>query len=378
MTQRDYFANGAIVNLKKILLDCEPKNIFLVTGKKSYENSGAKESIEILLKDVGVVRFSDFETNPQFSDIQRGVDYFREGNYDLVIAVGGGSVIDVAKSINILSANPKDLFSYIEKKEKIRIRGKPLIAIPTTSGSGSEATHFSVVYRDKIKYSLADPIILPDYAIVDPDLTMSMSKDLTASTGMDALSQAIESFWNINSTEESKEYSKKAIEFIMSNLEKAVNDPSEKSREAMAKASNLAGKAINITQTTASHAVSYPITSYFNIPHGHAAGLTIPQMMVYNSEVTLKDLLDKRGVEYIKKIMKELTNLIGTENVEQASEKISNLMINIGLETKLSKLGIDDEGIKIIIQNGFNPDRVKNNPRRLTEESLREMLKKIR
>ena len=377
--QQEYLGFESINNLKEILSKHNPKNIFLVTGKSSYEKCGAKKAIEPYLENCNVINFYDFEVNPKLKDIEKGIEVFKKNNCDFVIAVGGGSVMDVAKSINVLAANDEKPQEYVDKKINIENRGKTLVAIPTTSGSGSEATRFAVIYINKIKCSLDHEFVVPDYAIVDPHFTMNLPKEITASAGMDALCQAIESYWCINSTDKSKNYAKEAIKLAMSNLSDAVNNPSEQSREAMSKAAHLAGKAINISKTTSCHAVSYPITSYFNVLHGHAVALTLGQMLVYNSSVTKNDLSDKRGVDYVKTTIDEIVNLIGAWNAEEASEKISNLMEEIGLSTKLSRLGIrTNNDINIIIKNGFDPDRVKNNPRKLTEEALREILSNIR
>jgi len=196
---------------------------------------------------------------------------------------------------------------------------------------------------------------------------------------MDALCQAVESYWSINSTDESKNYAGEAIKIVMGNLSDAVNNPSDRSREAMSKAAHLAGKAINISKTTACHAISYPITSYFNVSHGHAVALTLAPMLVYNSGVTEQDVLDEREEDYVKNILNEIVNMLNAESVGEASKKITSLMEDIGLSTKLNELGIKtQEDVDIIVKNGFNPDRVKNNPRELTEETLREILGNIR
>src|SRR5262249_51347864 len=140
-------------------------------------------------------------------------------------------------------------------------RGLPLVAIPTTAGSGSEATPFAVLYVGHVKHSIAGPAMLPDVAIVDPSLTDSMSPALTAVTGMDAFSQAVESYWCIHSTERSKAYARRAIALVLEHLEVAVTAPREENRRAMSKAAHLAGRAIAITKTTGAHALSYPLTS---------------------------------------------------------------------------------------------------------------------
>ncbi len=379
MPQQEYLGFNSVNNLKKILLKHNPKNIFLATGKESYERCGAKSIISNILKNYNIIYFDDFEINPKLKDIEKGIKIFRKNNCDFVIAVGGGSAIDAAKSINILASNEGNPEDYITTIKKIENQGKALAAIPTTAGSGSEATKFAVVYMGKTKYSLQHEFMTPDYAIVDTQFTINLPRAITASTGMDAFCQAVESYWCINSTEESKKYAEQAIKIILKNLSKAANNPSTESREAMSKAAHLAGKAINISKTTACHAVSYPITSYFNVPHGHAAALTLPSMLVYNSEVNKDDLLDKRGIDYVNKTVNEIVKFIGVKGVGDASQKIRNLMQEIGLKTKLSELGIKTQNdIDIIIKNGFNPDRVKNNPRKLTEGALRKILENIK
>lgn len=376
--QKEHFGVGSIVKLKDILSQNEAKNIFLIRGKKSYEVSGIKKIIEALLKEYNVTEFYNFEPNPKIEDIVRGIDEFKKSDIDFVIGVGGGSVIDMAKAISALGVQSDEPEKYIKNKKEIKNRGKKLIAIPTTAGTGSEATHFAVVYINKTKYSLKHKYLLPNYAIIDPQFTFSLPKRITASTGMDALSQAIESYWCINSNKESKKYAEEAIKLIMKNLPLAVNKSEQSARVEMSKAANLAGKAINITQTTACHAISYPITSYFNIPHGHAVSLTLGSMLVYNSNVSVKDVLDKRGINYIKETMDSLIKIIGATDEYMAKEIINNLMREISLEIRLDELNINKNDIELIIKNGFNPDRVKNNPRLLTKENLRKILNDLR
>ncbi len=376
----EYIGKNSIKNLQTIIKKYSFKNIFLVTGKKSFEISKAKKIILNLLKDCNITRFFDFSPNPKIEDIKKGLELFKKGKYNIIIAVGGGSVIDIAKSIAIFSTNNGMIEKFIKKEINIEKNGTPLICIPTTAGSGSQATHFAVIYINKIKYSLGHTtFMLPDYSIVDPQFTYSLPPKITASTGMDALSQAIESYWNINSTKESKKYAEKAIKLVVNNLVKAVNDLNKESRRNMSIAAHYAGKAINISKTTACHAISYPITSYFNVSHGHAVALTLPSMFIYNSKVNEIDILDPRGLDYVKKTMKKLKTIIGVSTFLEAKQKIEQIMLKIGLEIKLNKLGIKTQNdIELIIKNGFNPERVKNNPRKLTEYNLRNILEEIK
>jgi alcohol dehydrogenase class IV len=336
--------------------------------------------MSIIEKDADFHHYDDIFPSPTVKGVKNALVVYKKQNYDAIIAVGGGSVLDIGKSVSIFSNNEGKIEDYLLKKKAINRKGAPLILIPTTTGTGSEATHFAVIFIDYTKYSLAHPDYLQaDYIIIDPELTYSLPSRVTAYTGMDALSQGIESYWNVNSTSESKEYAKKAIKLIFHNLLDAVQNPNESNRYNMAIAANFAGKAINITKTTACHSISYPITSYYNIPHGQAVALTLPSMILFNSKVNESDVLDPRGVKYVKKIMSEIITIIGASNFIEAKEKMEKFIKDIGLETNLTNLGIKTQkDIDIIIKNGFNPDRVKNNPRSLTETQLRKILDEIR
>ena len=374
MEQHEILEPGSIKLLPKIIQQKNFKRLFLVTGQSSFEQLDQQFKISKMLRNWPLVRFSEFETNPKLADIKKGIDIFRQTQAETVIAIGGGSVMDVAKAINFLAVQEVDPEVYLTSNVNPKHRGLPLIAVPTTSGSGSEATRFAVVYIDKVKYSLSHDWILPEYAIIDPELTHNLPPKLTAVTGFDALSQAIEAYWSVNSTSESKKYSREAIKLILQHLEETVNRPRHSDRTAMSKAAHLASKAINIALTTACHAISYPITSYFGIPHGHAVALTLGRMLVYNSRVTKDDINDARGVAYVKNVISDLVKQLGSKSPPGAARKISALMESCGLECSLSELKIDNQGIETVVKNGFNPGRMKNNPRMVTETALRKIL----
>ena len=376
----EYIGFNLIRRLEKILKKNKFQKIFLITGRKSFENTNIKKIIYNILKDYKFYHFNDYTLNPKVEDIKKGVKLFKKEKGDVIVAIGGGTVIDIGKLISLFSTNQGKIEDFILKKNKIKQKGIPLIRIPTTAGSGSEATHFAVVYIEKTKYSIAEfKYLQPRYVIVDPQLTLYLPSKISAISGMDAFCQAIESYWNINSTKKSKKYATRAIELVKNNLLKVINNPDKNSRLNMALAANYAGKAINITKTTACHAVSYPITSYFDVPHGHAVALTLSSMIKFNSEVSENDILDPRGVKYVKKTMKDLISLIGATNFEEAKKLTNIFMKNIGLETNLKNLGIKtNEDINLIIKNGFNPERIRNNPRNLTESQLRKILGEIK
>jgi len=378
MKQQEIFGVGSLNKIGRLASRLKAKKIFLVTGGNSYQTSGAKKALGDQLAKAQIITFSDFEINPKLKDIKRGIGLFKKTRPDLVIAIGGGSVIDVAKAVNSLAANPGDSADYIKGKRIISQPGKPLIAVPTTSGSGSEATHFAVVYIGKTKHSLAHTSILPTIALVDPRLTFNLPSKQTVASGLDALSQAIEAYWSVNSTPLSKRYSARAIKLAMKNLKTATTRSTKTPRVAMSQAAHLAGKAINIAKTTACHAISYPLTSFFGIPHGHAVALTLSSLLRFNASIAAADSLEKRGVVYVKKMLKKLSTLIaGTPSIEVAANKLDQLLTEVGVETELSKLNINRNDIEQIIKNGFNPDRVKNNPRQLTRDALRQILVKL-
>ena len=360
MKQKVYFEFGKI---KKILKKEKVRDIFLVVGKTSFEKSGAKKKLnEILSKDFNVVRFSSFSSNPKIEEINKGLRLFKKGEYGILLSIGGGSSIDVAKSIKLFSK--KDI---------------PLVAVPTTAGSGSEATYFIVYYESKKKVSEGNPRrTLPNYAILDYRLLNSLPNKIMASSGIDALGQAIESYWSIHSNGESREYSRKAIKLLMKYLGLAVKNRNKRSLKKIMMGAHLAGKAINITKTTACHSLAYPMTSYFKIPHGHAVGLTLGEMLKFNYGVSEKNCLDRKGVKWVKNTILEISRLLGCKNPKDAGDKIYSLMKEIGLETKFSQFGLEKKDVETIIKNGFNPKRVKNNPRLLTKENLREILKNIK
>ena len=377
MKQKEYIGFESLKQLGSVLNEFSAKRVFLVTGKDSYFSSGAKKHLADFLAGCEVTRFFDFSSNPKAKDVKKGIELFGQVQPDTVIAVGGGSVIDIAKLVNFFATNGLEPVEYFKTTKDKLSKSKPLVAIPTTAGSGSEATSFAVLYIDKEKFSVDSEFILPDVAIVDPALTMSLPKYVTATTGMDALCQAVESYWSINSNDESKKYAKEAIELAMANLATVVNNATKSARLAMAKAANLAGKAINITRTTAPHAISYPLTSHFGIAHGHAVALTLPAMLEYNAKVNDEDLQDNRGCKYVRKTINEIAEVLGQSDLDSVKEMLAILMKSIGLKARLSELGVNSSADVGIIISGFNTERAANNPHKVTKQALRKILDTI-
>ncbi|ETN94339.1 phosphonoacetaldehyde reductase [Zhouia amylolytica] len=363
----------SVKDIKRITNELGAKKVFLVTDPVAYTLSGAEDFFQPVLEDVEVTIFSDFEVNPKIEDVKKGVAIFKEGNYDLIIAIGGGSVIDMGKCINAFQANnPEDLLDFVSQN-KIKEKGVPLLAIPTTSGSGSEATHFAVVYIDEVKYSLAHEYILPDIVGLNYRLTSTQPKYLTACTSLDALSQAIESYWSVGATEASKEYARKALSYLLPNIKKNVNSPTKDTRHKVSLGAYYAGKAINISKTTASHAVSYAFTTYYSIPHGHAVFLTLPEFFEYNYNVSEIDANNPKGIDYIKNSFEDLCEFLGVHSVTEGKNYLKELAREIGIELSLEKLNIKD--CENVIADNVNTERLGNNPRNISKEQLLQLLR---
>lgn len=367
-----FIGQKSIDELIHILERDNIKSVLIVCGTTSFVVSGARNLLIPKLSKFKLEIFDDFNINPRIEDIEKGL--LKHRDFDAIIAVGGGSVIDVAKSINILSANAGLVSEYVKGLKKITKKGKLLIAIPTTAGSGSESTSFAVVYIGNQKYSLSHEFILPDYSILYPKFTYSMPKYLTAVVGMDALSQSIESYWSVNSTSLSRKFSIEALRLSLDNIETSVKFATPKSRDNMLLASHLSGKAINISKTTSCHAISYAFTSYFNIPHGHAVSLTLPDIFEYNMQIDASLVTDQRWVKYVKKIMNNLLTELGVKTPIEGRLKLEELIKSIGLELNLRNLGIKSKKDIDLIVNNYNVERGKNNPRSLDKSDLMSIL----
>ncbi len=377
MNQNIILENGSISSITDHIDQQIIKRIFLVTGKNSYAASGAEKKLGTLRRNFEIVHYNDIGEIPEINKIKEGAEIFKNSDCDIVIAAGGGSVIDTAKSINIISSHDCEAEDLVTGKKKISIKGKDLIAVPTTAGSGSESTHFAVVYSGIDKYSIADEFILPEIALIDPELTYSLDARITAITGIDAFSQAAESYWSVNSDKESREYSKEALKLILKNLKKCVNEPDENARYNMCMASNLAGRAINITKTTAPHALSYAMTSHFGIPHGQAVCITLPQFLEFNYYLTDENISPGIDKDEHRKLMNELSVIIGYKNISDAKMFMKEFIDSLGLRIKLSDLGLKTpEDLKVISDN-VNMERLNNNPRKLSREELDRILLEI-
>jgi alcohol dehydrogenase class IV len=360
---------GAIRQLRELLEDLNVKRIFFVVDKPAFEFSGAADALENCLSNYSVSWFSDFELNPKIEDAKRGISLVRKISPDVVIALGGGSSLDMAKIISRCGAQKGHPEEYVKGERVMKPLGPPMIAIPTTTGTGSEATHFAVVYIDGEKYSLAHKSLLPEYALIDPELTYSLPADKTAACGLDALCQSVESIWAVGATDESVEYGLEGLQLAIDHLEKAVCDPNPRARMSMARAAHLSGKAINISKTTAPHAVSYAITTGFQVPHGMAVALTLGSFLEYNYQVDEAGCSDPRGPASVRKRIDRILDLLGDGSMEQGQSRFRSLMKKINCPVKLREVGIQKSDLSTLVQK-VNLERLSNNPRSIKRKGL--------
>ena len=365
MSQIVSFGLDTINSLEIFLNEENPQSIFLVTGKKSFTKCGAEDKLLPILKDYNYTRFYDFEENPKIEDVEKGVDVFNNHNCDLIIAVGGGSAIDIAKLILFINNKSKPFTDFF--KSKLNKQDKyPLLVMPTTAGSGSEATHFAVVYVNNIKFSIADYNLLPARVWIDHSFLKSQSRSQIIYSGLDAFCQGIESFWCVNSNAESLIYSTKAISYSWNNLIKAVQG--EDVFDELAKASYYAGKAINITKTTGPHALSYGFTTEYGIPHGHAVALFLPFFIDFHKNIERDSNNDSRGHLFVLSQLKKISTILSVD-YKNLEVEIIRFFEKLEIEINFNKLSIDKSGFMNAVKN-CNMDRLNNNPRVLNQEDL--------
>ncbi len=359
--------------LKSLISKIEPKRIFIVRDNNSYQISGAESFINQLVGEKELVSFYDFNPNPQLQDLKKGIELFQRGKFDLIIAIGGGSVLDMGKLIRIFSNQKSKIEDIVLGKSQIDEAKTPLLAIPTTAGTGAEATQFAVLYIDKKKYSVSHPTVLPDYVYLSSVFSLSASPYLNACTGLDAFCQAVESIWSIKSNAESEKYALKAVKLVWDNLQDAIQEQNEHTKDKMQEASFLAGKAINITTTTAPHALSYAFTSYYKIPHGHAVALSFPFFINFNYFLTIENCIDPKGPESVKERIDKILNIIKTD-IRNAPSTLLNFFNDIKINISISEL-IKDFDPNVIINN-VNIERLTNNPRAVSKNDIWDFLNK--
>lgn len=317
------------------------------------------------------VMFSDFTPNPLYEQVCKGIDLFQITKCDTIVAVGGGSAIDVAKCIKLAVLAKEGNAAIIPPLVSTRVACDgaklPFIAIPTTAGTGSESTHNAVMYYEGAKQTVTNDGVLPDYAVLEPSVLKTLPLYQKKCTMMDALCQGIESWWSVNSTEESYEYSRKTIELIMANWRKYIFENDDEAAKQIMLAANYGGRAINITQTTAAHAFSYKITSLYKLPHGHAVAVCLPEIWEYMLG-HMDKCIDSRGQKYLAGIFDKIAKAMGCESPEQAIAEFRQMMKEMDLKNPVN---VNREDELEVLSTSVNPVRLKNNPVELDVASIK-------
>ena len=316
---------------------------------------------------IHVVVFREFQPNPRYESVAAGVEAFRAGGCDCIAAVGGGSAMDVAKCIK-LYANMDPAVSYLS--QEIVPNEIPLLAVPTTAGTGSEATRFAVIYAGGEKQSVSHESCIPTAVLMDASVLESLPEYQRKVTMLDAFCHAIESFWSVNSTPESQAYSRQAIGQILAHWDGYLRNAPE-GNAGMLAAANLAGKAINITQTTAGHAMCYKLTGLYGLAHGHAAALCVRALWPYMAE-NLHRCVDPRGEAYLKKTFQEMAQAMGCETVEAAIQNYQARLDGLGLAVPTPS-----EAELEVLKHSVNPVRLKNNPVALDVETMERLYRQM-
>ena len=340
---------------KKILMVCD--------GSIWYMDGFNKHLEEVEKTGVEMIGFRDFQPNPLYESVVKGVELFNDEKCDSIMAVGGGSAMDVAKCIKLYSNLLGDGADGAWLKAEIIPNSIPFIAMPTTAGTGSEATRYAVIYYNDAKQSVTSESFIPSAVLMDPNALKTLPLYQKKATMMDALCHAIESFWSVNSTEKSKEYSRAAIQAVLKHMDGYLAN-TEEGNAGMLKAAHTAGQAINITQTTAGHAMCYKITSLFHSAHGHAAILCDRVLFPWMAENTDK-CTDPRGEEYLKATLDEIGRAMGCKDATEGAEKLRIIFDSLELEVPTATAEQFE-----ILKNSVNPVRLKNHPIALDVDTI--------
>ena len=353
--------------------------VLIVLGKSAMKKSGALDRLTHLLieNNLEYVIYENVPSDPTVEIIDTGTSLARKENCNLVIALGGGSVLDTGKAISAMVTNEGSVADYQEiegKGRKFQHKTLPFIAIPTTSGTGSEATKNAVITNTEfsLKKSIRDPMLIPEVALVDPELTLSLPPHITADCGGDALTQCIESYLGKKSQEITDALSLHAIGLIGKSLVKAVKDGKNlEARKDMAMAALLSGLCLSNSGLGAVHALSHPLGVYYKIPHGLSCAVLLPYVMEYNLPVVTKKL-----AKIAQSLGEDISLLSETEAAQRAVERIKEILSQAGIKSNLSEWEIKKEDFSQLIK-GAKGGSLNNNPRDTSDEDLIELLYKM-
>ena len=359
-------------DIKKFINDTGFKKIFVLCGKKSFVTSGAENFFKEILNNKENRLFYKNSELPIIEELIEIINAIKVFKPDLILAVGGGAVIDYAKIANVVDVREDLADLIINYSYPFKQKYTKLAVIPTTAGSGAEVTSNAVIYVDGIKHSFESELLLPDNFFLIPEFLMSAPNKIKASAGFDAIAQALESLVSKKSNDLSVEYASKSLRVSINSYISFIKDPNLKNATEMSIASNLAGKAISISKTTAPHAVSYPFTSLFNISHGHAVGLFFESFFKFNY-----DNFNRSETTFdLKRRFDLIFNLFDVRNINDFSNKITLIKRQASLIDNLETLNIDIKQSSEKIIKGINLLRLGNNPVKIDGKDIISIISK--
>ncbi len=378
LNEVSYFGPGARKELPGVVRRFGYKKALVVTDKSLMKFTGMLHLIGRDLDAAGIVYdiFDDVKPNPTVTNVKDGIAACKAAGADFIVAIGGGSAMDTAKGIGIVCNNPE--FSDIVSLEGVadtKKKSLPIIALPTTAGTAAETTINYVIVdeENQKKMVCVDPNDIPAVAIVDAELMYSLPKGLTASTGMDAMTHAIEGYITKAAWEMSDMFEIKAIEMIHKYLPIAVNEPENpEGRNGMAVAQYIAGMAFSNVGLGVDHGMAHPMSALHDVPHGVACAILLPTVMRFNAPAA-KD----KYAEIAKACGVYRDGMTLDEAVEAACNEIANLSRIVGIPEHLSELGIHEEDIPALAEQAINDVCTPGNPREVTKEDIIAIYKSI-
>lgn len=349
----------------------------LVVTDKDLVKFGVAEKVLEVLRSAGIPFevFSEIKPNPTVANVTAGLVAYASSGADFIIAIGGGSSIDTAKAVGIVSNNPQ--FSDIVSLEGVadtKKKSVPIIALPTTAGTAAEVTINYVITDEENhkKMVCVDPNDIPAIAIVDAELMYTLPKSLTAATGLDALTHAIEGLITKGAWEMSDMFEIKAIEMIARYLETAVAEPSNvEARNGMAVAQYIAGMAFSNVGLGVVHGMAHPLGARFDIPHGVANALLLPIVMEFNAPAALE-----KYVEIAKAMNVYVSGMTAEQAADAAVNAVKELSVKVGIPQHLSELGIKESDLEMLAADAFADVCTPGNPREVNKEIIYDLYKK--
>jgi alcohol dehydrogenase class IV len=342
----------------------------LVITDKILNQTGLVEKVTVPLEAEGiqVAIIDEVIPEPPFENLEQIALGIRDQGYDAFIGIGGGSALDVTKALAVMMTNTGDVRELIGI-EKVKNKGIPFILIPTTAGTGSEVTYNAIFtdIRDNVKKGIVSPYLLPDVAIVDAELTVTVPPHVTAATGMDALVHAVESYTAQRASELTDGIALHAIQLISRSIRTAVyNGKNLGAREDMAMGSLMAGISLGNAGVGAVHALAYPLGGKFKVPHGVANSLLLPYVMKYNAIANLE-----KFAKVANALGENIEGLSLRDAAEVAVRAMAKLSRDVGIPSTLSEVGVTENDIPALAEEASKVDRLlNNNPRWLTVKEI--------